>query len=147
MMSKSYLILLVEDNESDEVLALRAIAHANKLHRVDVARDGLEAVEYLTDPAKPCPDLVLLDLKLPKLNGHEVLKRIRADEKTRRVQVVVLSSSNEQRDVVGCFDHGAQGFVRKSVDLTEYMDKVAKLTEYWLTVNEPCLPKPIQISD
>jgi len=136
---KAHLILLVEDNLNDELLALRALRIASASIRVEVAHDGIEALEYLSDPNRPCPDLVLLDLKLPKINGIEVLKTIRAAEKTRRIPVVVFTSSNEQADVVGCFDTGANGFVRKSVDFDEYMKKVSKLADYWLNVNEPCL--------
>lgn len=135
----TYLILLVEDNLNDEMLALRAFNKVDMSLHIEVARDGLEALEYLGNVASPVPDLVLLDLKLPKVNGLEVLNSIRSTEKTRRIPVVVFTSSNEQADVVGCFDAGANGFVRKSVDFEEYMEKISKLTDYWLNVNEPCV--------
>jgi len=137
-MNTPHLVLLVEDNANDEMLAIRALKKANVLIRVEVARDGLEALEYIFGPEKPCPELILLDLKLPKLSGLEVLKAIRADDRSCRVQVVVFTSSNEPADVVGCFDSGANGYVRKSIDFEEYMQKVSKLADYWLTVNEPC---------
>ena len=133
-------VLLVEDNPNDEMLALRALKKTNLQMRVDVARDGVEAVEYLGNLEMPCPSLILLDLKLPRMNGLEVLKTIRSDEKTCRVPVVVFTSSNEQSDVIGCFDSGANSFVRKSVDYNEYVDRMSKLAEYWLEINEPCFP-------
>jgi CheY-like chemotaxis protein len=136
---RPHLILLVEDNLNDEMLALRAFKKVDISLSIQVARDGLEALDYLKDPESPVPDLVLLDLKLPKVNGLEVLKGLRAIERARRIPVVVFTSSNEQADVVGCFDAGANGFVRKSVDFQEYMEKISKLTDYWLNVNEPCI--------
>lgn len=135
-MKEDPVVLIVEDNANDELLALRALKRADVSMRVDIARDGEEAVEYLADGGRGCPDLVLLDLKLPRMNGLEVLKRIRSDEKTRRVPVVVLTSSNEEADLSGCLDAGANSFVRKPVDFSEYMDKIARLAEYWLTINE-----------
>ena len=136
---KTHSILLVEDNLNDEMLALRAFKRVNISLSITVARDGLEALEYLNDPTSSVPDLVLLDLKLPKVNGLEVLKGLRSTERARRIPVVVFTSSNEQADVIGCFDAGANGFVRKSVDFEDYMEKISKLTDYWLNVNEPCI--------
>jgi two-component system response regulator len=136
---KAHLVLLVEDNHNDELLALRALRKANASIKVDVVRDGIEAIDYLCDPHRPCPDLVMLDLKLPKVSGLEVLKRVRATEKMCRTPIVMFTSSNEQTDVAGCFDSGANGFVRKSVDYQEYMNKVWKVADYWLNINEPCL--------
>ena len=140
-------LLLVEDNSNDEFLALRALKKVDCPLRIDIARDGIEAVEYLADPEKPCPSLILLDLKLPRMNGLEVLEVIRKNPKTRRLPVVVFTSSNEQIDVMGCFDSGANSFVCKSVDYTEYMARMIKVAEYWLTVNEPCMhPMPTTVS-
>jgi two-component system, response regulator len=133
-----HLVLLVEDNASDELLSLRGLNQADVSCEVDVVRDGIEAVEYLFDVRKRSPSLVLLDLKLPRMNGLEVLRRIRAEERTRRLPVVCFTSSSEQADVVGCFESGANSFVRKAVDYSEYMDRLTKLAEYWLTINEPC---------
>ncbi len=140
-MANPKLILLVEDNENDEMLALRGLKKSNVLYAVAVARDGIEATEYLFDASKPLPALVLLDLKLPRMNGSEVLSRIRATERTRRVPVVVFTSSNQDSDVLGCFDSGANSFIRKPIDFDEYMERMAKLADYWLTVNEPCAQK------
>jgi two-component system response regulator len=134
------LVLLIEDNLNDEMLALRALKMTDASIKVDVARDGIEALDYLTDPNRPCPDLVLLDLKLPKISGVEVLKSARAAAKTRRALIVVFTSSNEQSDIVRCFDSGANGFVQNSVDFEEYMLNLSKLADYWLNVNQSCLP-------
>ncbi|HWD41687.1 MAG TPA: response regulator [Fimbriimonas sp.] len=131
-------MLLVEDDPSDERLALRAFAKSNVKCKVDVVRDGVEAVEYLTAPRTENPHLILLDLKLPKKNGHEVLKWIRSNDRTKRIPVVCFTSSSEQADVMGCFESGANSFVRKAVDYHDYMARFAKLAEYWLSINEPC---------
>jgi two-component system, response regulator len=136
------LILLVEDNPDDELLTLRALAKHHLANRVVVARDGAEAVAYLlgdggSPPAEPLPQIVLLDLKLPKLDGLEVLRRLRAAPRTRRLPVVVLTSSREERDLVEAYDRGANSYVRKPVDFTEFVDAVGQLGLFWLVVNEP----------
>jgi len=131
-------VLLVEDNESDEMLALRTIKLSAPNVRVDVARDGVQAVEYLLDPNRECPRLVLLDLKLPLMNGLEVLRKIRTEPKTRRVPVVCLTSSAEPPDLFGCYDSGANSYVTKATAYEDYTARMQKLVEYWLTVNEPC---------
>lgn len=136
------IILLVEDNADDEALTLRALARNHIANRVVVARDGAEAVTYLlggagSPPADPLPWLVLLDLKLPKLDGLEVLQRIRATPRTRRLPVVVLTSSREERDMVEAYDRGANSYVRKPVDFTEFVGAVQQLGLFWLVVNEP----------
>jgi len=135
-MPKSATILLVEDNPDDEaltVLALRSKTAAN----VEVAHDGQEAINYLVNDGKDLPRLVLLDLKLPKVDGLEVLRRIRDDERTRLVPVVILTSFNAPTDVAASYRLGANSYVRKPVDFDEFSETVRQLGSYWLAVNEP----------
>jgi len=135
-------ILLVEDNEDDEALALRALRKNHLANDVAVVRDGVAALAYLLGtpeaPAtEPLPAVVLLDLKLPKLDGFEVLQRLRAAPRTRRLPVVILTSSKEDRDLVESYDLGANSFVRKPVDFDQFLEAVRQLGLYWLVVNEP----------
>jgi two-component system, response regulator len=130
-------ILLVEDNPDDELLTLRALARNHIANQVAVARDGAEAIAYLQGAtAAALPALVLLDLKLPKLSGLEVLERIRAEPRTRRLPVVILTSSKEDRDLVAAYDLGVNSFVRKPVDFAEFIEAVRQLGLYWLVLNE-----------
>jgi two-component system, response regulator len=137
-------ILLVEDNPDDEALTLRALRKHNIINEVVVARDGAEALDYLfavgawsgRDP-RAMPQLVLLDLKLPKIDGLEVLRRIRADERTRLLPVVILTSSNEEKDRIGGYGLGANSYVRKPVNFDEFIEAVRQLGLYWLVLNEP----------
>jgi len=142
------LILLVEDNADDETLMLRALKKNSIENRVIIARDGVEALDYLFSTgeyegsnAQSLPHLILLDLKLPKLNGHEVLKRLRADKRTRYIPVVVLTSSTEENDVINSYDLGANGFVQKPVDFNEFVQVAKQLGVYWLAVNRTVYPK------
>jgi len=135
-MSDKPLVLIVEDNSNDEMLALRALKQSSVPCTIEVARDGLQAVEFLFDLEKPIPDLVLLDLKLPKIRGLEVLKRIREDERTRRVPVVLFTSSNQPSDIFSCIDAGANSYVRKPVDFVEYLECMAKVADYWLNFHQ-----------
>jgi two-component system response regulator len=134
-------VLLVEDNPDDEELTIRAFERANLKNPVDVARDGHEALDYLfgteEQPPKRVPAVVVLDLNLPEMDGLEVLKRIRAEERTRRVPVVILTSSSEDRDVIAGYDLGANSYVRKPIQFDQFATTVAQLGVYWLMINEP----------
>jgi two-component system response regulator len=134
-------ILLVEDNPDDEALTLRALRKNNILNEVNVAHDGAEALEFLfADGADVIrPVLILLDLNLPKVNGLEVLRRIRADERTQIIPVVVLTSSREQEDVLAGYRGGANGYVRKPVSFADFAAAVSTLGAYWLLLNETAL--------
>jgi two-component system response regulator len=140
-------ILLVEDNPKDEALTLRALRKSNILNKVDVARDGVEALDYLFTPdaggaLRPLPQLILLDLKLPKIDGHEVLKRIRAAPRTQLLPVVILTTSVEDKDRLEGYRLGANSYVRKPVDFSQFADAVGQLGLYWLVLNEqPPLPE------
>ncbi len=143
-MNRSNVILLVEDNGDDEEITLRAFRKSAIANEVVVVRDGLEALDYMFATGthagrrmKPLPAVILLDLKLPKLGGLEVLRRLRAEDSTRRVPVVVLTSSNEEKDVLSSYDLGANSFVRKPVDFTQFMEAARQLGLYWLVTNEP----------
>jgi two-component system response regulator len=137
-------ILLVEDNPDDETLTLRALAKNNITNEVVVVRDGAEALDYLFGTGQyqgrdtsALPQVVLLDLKLPRIDGLEVLRRLRSDERTRFLPVVVLTSSSEEKDVVSSYGFGANSYVRKPVEFTQFLDAVRQLGLYWLLINEP----------
>ena len=136
-------ILLVEDNPDDEELTLRALRHAKIANEVVVARDGNEALEYLFGTgahagrdASVLPAVVLLDLKLPKLNGLDVLKRLRAEPLTRILPVVVLTSSSEDEDMLKSYECGANSYVRKPVEFAAFASAVAQLGVYWMLLNQ-----------
>ena len=141
---KTKRILLVEDNPRDEALTLRALKKMAVEHAVSVVRDGVEALDYLfcTGPfadrdITDAPQVVLLDLKLPKLGGLDVLKRLRADARTRLLPVVVFTSSSEQEDMLKSYDHGANSYVRKPVDFEQFSKATEQLGLYWLLHNQP----------
>jgi two-component system response regulator len=147
-MTREPAILLVEDNPKDEALTLRALNKANIGNRVVVARDGVEAIDYLlgtnADGARyELPQLILLDLKLPKIDGHEVLRRIRTDERTRLLPVVILTTSVEDKDRLQGYRLGANSYVRKPVDFSEFAQAVVQLGLYWLVLNQhpPDVPR------
>ena len=137
------MILIVEDNPDDEALTIRALKKNNIGNRVVVVRDGVEALDFLfctgayasRDP-NDMPQVTLLDLKLPKVDGLEVLKLIRADERTRLLPVVILTSSKEEQDLIGSYEYGANSFMRKPVDFDQFADSVHRLGLYWLVLNE-----------
>src|SRR5215217_5965235 len=128
-------VLLVEDNADDEALTVRALRKLDPTCIVDVARDGQQAVDYLAADGVPRPDLILLDLKLPKLNGIEVLRFARSTATMKTVPTVMLTSSDEPSDLMGSYEAGASGFVRKPVGYEEYVDVVRALGRFWLQVN------------
>lgn len=141
------IILLVEDNPKDEALTLRALKKQNIGNDVIVAHDGAEALDYLFGPggetqraSRGLPQLVLLDLKLPKIDGLEVLRRIRADERTKLLPVVILTSSKEEQDIFQGYNLGANSYVCKPVDFIQFADAVRQLGLFWLIVNEPPPP-------
>ena len=136
-------ILLVEDNPDDEELTVRALRKNNIANEVVVARDGAEALDYLfaqgahaARDARLKPQVILLDLKLPKIDGLGVLRRIRADERTRYIPVVVLTSSREERDLIDSYGLGANSYVRKPVDFNQFSEAARQLGLYWLVLNE-----------
>ncbi len=137
------MILLVEDNADDEKLTLRALKKNNILNEVVVARDGAEALDYLFGTGayagrnlSVMPEVVLLDLKLPKVDGLEVLRRVRADGRTKLLPVVILTSSNEENDRINGYGLGANSYVRKPVDFNQFSDAARQLGLYWLVLNE-----------
>jgi len=137
------IILLVEDNRDDEALTLRALRKNRITNEVVVVRDGAEALEYLFGTGRyegrdttVMPDLILLDLKLPKVDGLEVLRRLRADQGTRSLPVVILTSSTEEQDVLKGYGLGANSYIRKPVDFDEFTEAARQLGVYWLVLNQ-----------
>jgi two-component system, response regulator len=130
-------ILLVEDNPDDVELTLRAFKKSNIANEIVIARDGEEALEKLFGEKSIFPTLVLLDLKLPKIDGLEVLRRIRADERTRLYPVVILTSSKEENDLIQGYEHGANSYIRKPVNFEQFVEAVQSMGLYWLVLNEP----------
>ncbi|MDE2439498.1 MAG: response regulator [Betaproteobacteria bacterium] len=137
-------LLLVEDNSQDELLTVRALRRANVANRIDVARDGQQALDYLFREGEfagregpELPTVVLLDIGLPRLSGLEVLSRLRADDRTALLPVVILTSSDEEQDRLMGYELGCNSFVRKPVDFAVFAETVARLGVYWLATNEP----------
>ena len=138
-----HIIMIVEDNEDDLELALRAFKQNNVLNEIVVARDGVEALDYLfgTGPHAGrdlcvMPEVVLLDLKMPRLGGLEVLQRVRADARTRYLPVVVLTSSDEEKDMIDSYHYGVNSYIRKPVDFKQFTDAVRQLSLYWMVLNQ-----------
>ncbi|HYD94497.1 MAG TPA: response regulator [Noviherbaspirillum sp.] len=136
-MNKKMVILLVEDNPDDEELTRLAFEESRLLNEVVVARDGQEAIDYLFDPRHELPNLMLLDLKLPKVDGLEVLKRVREHPRTRILPVVMLTTSKEESDLIASYQLGCNSYIRKPVEFKEFIDAVRQLGMYWLVLNEP----------
>jgi len=140
---ENHTILLVEDNPEDEALTLRALKKNKIRNEIVVVRDGAEALDFLfcrnsfadRDP-DTLPALILLDIKLPKIDGLEVLRRVRAEQRMQRLPIVLLSSSNEKQDVIEGYKHGANSYVRKPIDFTQFTEAIQQLGFYWLALNE-----------
>lgn len=140
---KDKIILLVEDNPDDEELAMRALKKNNICNEICVVRDGAAALDYLFGTGQFAgrdisdrPEVILLDLKLPKVGGLEVLQRLRSDERTRLLPVVILTSSKEEQDLISGYSLGANSYVRKPVDFDQFVEAVRQLGLYWLVINE-----------
>ncbi len=138
------IILLVEDNQDDVLLTKRAFKKSNILNELVVAKDGVEALDYLFGTGAHegrdlsiMPVLILLDLRLPKLDGIDVLRRIRSDERTKLIPVVVLTTSKEQKDLIESYSLGANSYIRKPVDFDQFVQAVRQLGLYWVLLNEP----------
>lgn len=141
-MNASDPVLLVEDNSDDLDLTLMALRESQLANPIEIARDGQEALAYLADPARALPAVVLLDLNLPRITGLEVLRRLRAQPRTRLLPVVVLTSSDEESDRLRSYDNGANAYVRKPVEFAGFAEAVKTLGLFWLLVNQP--PPAIQ---
>ena len=143
MLDETKVILLVEDNPDDEALTLRAFAKNNIGNRIVVVRDGAEALDWLfkrgqhAGRGEPEPQIVLLDLKLPKVDGLEVLRQMRDDPRTRLMPVVILTSSKEESDVLRGYELRANSYIRKTVDFARFVEAVREIGMYWLVLNEP----------
>ena len=143
MLDESKVILLVEDNPDDEALTLRAFAKNNMGNRIIVVRDGAEALDWLfrrgrhSERSEPDPQVVLLDLKLPKVDGLEVLQQIREDPRTKLLPVVILTSSKEESDLLRGYELRANSYIRKPVDFPRFVESVREIGMYWLILNEP----------
>jgi two-component system response regulator len=143
-MEQRKVILLVEDNHQDELLTVRALKSHGLRNEIVICRDGVEAIDWLfekgahvgRDPSL-VPDVILLDLKLPKLDGHEVLQEIRAHLRTKRIPVVILTTSKEESDIARSYDHGANSYVQKPVSFEAFSEIIQRLGIYWLRTNEP----------
>ena len=142
------LILLIEDNPDDEALTLRALSRNGIRHQIEVARDGVEALDYLFGrgpyshrAALPLPTVALLDLKLPRVDGLEVLRQVRGNARTRNLPMVILTSSREDEDLLQGYGLGANSYIRKPVDFVQFMDAVRQVGNYWLVLNED--PPPV----
>ncbi len=147
MIENSVEILLVEDNPNDVELTMRAFKKNNLTNRIHVVRDGAEALEYIfcngayaTRKVEHAPKVILLDLKLPKVDGLEVLRQVKADPRTRTIPVVVLTSSREERDIVESYQLGVNSYIVKPVDFEQFIEAVRQLGLYWMLLNQP--PKP-----
>jgi two-component system response regulator len=140
---KNNVVLFVEDNKRDEMLTLRAFKKSNFANEIVVARNGVEALDYIFGTGEysgrdtaGLPQMVLLDLKMPKMDGMEVLRRVRADERTKLLPIVIFTSSSEQEDIIKSYELGANSYVRKPVDFEQFAETTRQLGMYWLCLNE-----------
>ena len=129
-------ILLIEDNPDDEELTLDALRTGGVTNEINVAHDGAEALDMLFGRERQCPQLILLDLKLPRVSGLEILRRIRSAPETRHIPTVVLTSSSEQADILGSYELGANSYVRKPIEFGDFVRAVQTLGAYWVIINE-----------
>jgi two-component system response regulator len=142
-------ILLVEDSQDDMELTLHALKQEHLGNNIHVARDGEEALEYIfctgahANRTFALPKLILLDLKLPKVDGMEVLRQLKADDRTKTIPVVILTSSKEERDLISGYNLGANSYIQKPVDFDQFRDTVKRVGLYWLVINQPPLAKPL----
>jgi CheY-like chemotaxis protein len=147
-MNQNVDILLVEDNKDDVELTLHALRKEKLANNIQVVSDGEEALDFIFcrgtfhDRPNQCPKLVLLDLKLPKVDGLEVLRQLKADPQTKAVPVVILTSSKEERDLVSGYNLGANSYIQKPVDFDQFRDTVKRVGLYWLVVNQPPVTQP-----
>ncbi len=137
------IILLVEDNPDDATLTLRAFKKNEITNQVTIANDGIEALDYLNGTGKfsgrdvsIMPAIILLDLKLPRMDGLEVLQQIRANEKTKLIPVIILTTSKEEQDIIDCYTYGANSYIRKPIDFDYFIQAIQQLASYWLVLNE-----------
>src|SRR4030043_405944 len=143
MRKESVTIALVEDNPDDVELTLHALERNNIVNPLEILRDGQEALDYLfytgkySNSTHPLPGIILLDLKLPKVDGIDILRKIKLDKKRKLIPVVVLTSSKEERDVIDSYDLGVNSYIRKPVDFDQFVDTVKQIGFYWLLINEP----------
>ncbi|MBM4311651.1 MAG: response regulator [Deltaproteobacteria bacterium] len=145
-----HIIMLVEDNQDDIDLTMRAFARNNIMNEIVIARDGIEALDYLFATGahlgrdlRVMPEVILLDLKMPRMGGIEVLRYIRSDARTKLLPVVVLTSSDEERDIVESYECGVNSYIRKPVDFNQFVDAVRQLSLYWIVLNKcPRIPAP-----
>jgi two-component system response regulator len=147
-MNRLHAILLVEDNPDDEALTVLALRRSNVANEIVVARNGAEALDRLLGPgaeSEPLPAMILLDLKLPKIDGLEVLRRVREHERTRLIPVIILTTSSEDQDIVQSYRSGANSYVRKPVDFDQFVEAVRQLGLYWLVINQR--PPDIRLTD
>jgi two-component system response regulator len=138
-MTEKHTLLIVEDNPDDVELTMLALEQAEIEENVIIAKDGAAAVDYLFSgtESQPLPDLILLDLQLPKINGLEVLRRIRSDDKTKMLPIVILTTSNEEVDRLQGYSLGCNSYIRKPVDYDQFVDVIQQMGLYWLTLNSP----------
>lgn len=133
-------ILLVEDNEGDILLTREALDHSEKIRQIDVVKNGSEAIQFLQHALqmnhKSIPDIIFLDINLPKMNGQEVLQFIKSNNQLKHIPVIMLTTSSSQKDIISSYQNGANSYITKPIDVTSYMDTIAKVEEYWFEISK-----------